>query len=329
MKAQQWFTHPVGLTVSAVLTTLLWGSATPFVKIGYAELHIEAHQTFEQWVFAGYRFTLAGLILVWFAWLMNRMQGDSNKSSQVRAPRKWFRVTRLALLQTFAQYVFFYIGLSLSTGMQGAVITGATSFFQMLIVRFMEKDERFTMNKSLGLILGFAGVAVVTFAQAGMNLELNMGDMFLIMSAFFGGFGNVLSRHESRDLPVIWLTGRQMLIGGIGLTVIGALKAGLFPFQWNALTLLLLGYMSVLSAVAFAMWNLIMKYNAVGKVSVFLFLIPVFGVFLSAMLLGEKLNLSIILALVLVVSGIFVVNRPSKRSRTSPSNTISTVTKSS
>ncbi|MGZ9585311.1 DMT family transporter [Paenibacillus marinisediminis] len=313
MKAQQWFTHPVGLTVSAVLSTLLWGSATPAVKIGYAELNIASNQTFEQWVFAGYRFTLAGIILVLFGWLMNKLSHQSDSSILASARLKWFRVTRLSLLQTFLQYICFYIGLSLSTGIQGAIITGSTSFFQMLVVRFMDKNERFTSNKTMGLILGFSGVAVVTIAQAGMNMELNIGDFFLILSAFFGGFGNVLSRHESRDLPVIWLTGRQMLLGGIGLTIVGSLRAGLFPFQWDSGTLLLLVYLSFLSAAAFTLWNLVMKYNSVGKVSMYLFLIPVFGVILSALLLDEQINQWTILSLVLVVAGIITVNRPSRK----------------
>lgn len=312
MKAQQWFTHPVGLTVSAVITTLLWGSAGPAIKIGYKQLNITSSDMFGQWVYAGYRFAIAGLMLGIVAWFMNR-RSQQVKGVRLSSGSVWYRVTRLALLQTFLQYICFYIGLSLSTGMQGAIITGSTSFFQMLVARFMERDERFTANKTLGLCLGFAGVAVVTVAQAGLNMELNAGDLFLILSAFFGGFGNVLSRHESRDLPVLWLTGRQMLLGGIGLFLIGALRAGVFPFVWDVSSFLLLMYLSFLSAAAFGLWNLIMKYNAVGKVSLFLFLIPVFGVFLSALLLGEQLNQWIIAALILVVAGIFTVNRPTTR----------------
>lgn len=308
MKAQQWFTHPVGLTVSAVITTLLWGSAGPAIKIGYNQLNITSSDMFSQWVYAGYRFILAGLMLGIIAWFMNR--GRKEEYSRLSNRSVWYRVTRLGMLQTFLQYICFYIGLSMSTGMQGAIITGSTSFFQMLVVRFMERDERFTANKTIGLCLGFAGVVVVTVAQAGLNMELNAGDLFLILSAFFGGFGNVLSRHESRDLPVLWLTGRQMLFGGIGLLIVGAIRAGLLPFTWDAGSLALLLYLSFLSAAAFGLWNLIMKYNAVGKVSLFLFLIPVFGVFLSALLLDEQLNQWIVAALILVVAGIVTVNRP-------------------
>ncbi|MCG7410541.1 DMT family transporter [Paenibacillus sp. ACRRX] len=318
MKAQQWFTHPVGLTVSAVMTTLLWGSAMPAVKIGYEKLQIATGQTFEQWVFAGYRFTLAGIMLVIFASVVERTVNKADRDGAETTEHKgttgttrltWFRVSRLAAVQTFMQYLCFYIGLSLSTGMQGAIISGATCFFQMVVARFIDKNEHFTRRKTVGLLLGFAGVAVVTLTQGGLHFRLGLGDICLILSALFGGLGNVLAKHESRDFPVLWLTGRQMLLGGIGLMIVGAVKAGITPFQWELQTLLLLAYLAFLSAAGFGLWNMIMKYNAVGKVSMYLFLIPVFGVFLSVMLLGEHFNVWTLAALLLVVAGILVVNR--------------------
>ncbi|WP_195575840.1 DMT family transporter [Paenibacillus sp. 1001270B_150601_E10] len=327
MKAEQWFTHPVGLTVSAIVSTLLWGSAMPAIKIGYSELHIQSSQMFEQWVFAGYRFTLAGLMLVLFALLLEKKSNAQEPHAAASAKplstgRKWFLVARLASIQTLLQYLFFYIGLSLSTGMQGAIITGATSFFQMLVARFMDRSECFSANKTSGLILGFAGVAIVTFTQGGFHMQLGIGDVCLILSAFCGGFGNVLAKHEAKQLPVLWLTGRQMLLGGIVLTIIGAAKVGIAPFAWDASSLLLLLYLAFLSAAGFGLWNLIMKYNSVGKVSMFLFLIPVFGVFLSVLLLGEQFNEWILLALMLVAVGILVVNRTPKhvkKSQAAPS----------
>lgn len=309
--AQKWFTHPVGMTVSAIIATLLWGSAMPAIKLGYEALKIGSDAAYEQWVFAGYRFALAGLMLILLTACMNRgTRADGVHYGQSR--RVGWRVTRLAVIQTFLQYIFFYIGLSLSTGMKGAIITGATSFFQMVIARMVDRSESFTFGKILGLGLGFAGVIIVTFSNTGGGgMSFGIGDVCLILSALFGAIGNVLARHESRDLPVLWLTGRQMALGGIGLILVGAWRAGFAPFQWDVSSLLLLLYLAFLSAAGFSLWNLIMKYNQVGKVSMFLFLIPLFGVLLSAWLLNESWNGGTLAALGLVVAGIIVVNRSS------------------
>lgn len=152
MKAQQWFTHPVGMTVSAVLATLLWGSAMPAIKIGYEELGIASQATHEQWVFAGYRFLLAGFMLMLFAACVNRAARLGNPTIPPKPRRTGWRVARLAVIQTFLQYLCFYIGLSLSTGMKGAIITGATCFFQMVVARLMDGNESFTPGKTLRLV---------------------------------------------------------------------------------------------------------------------------------------------------------------------------------
>ena len=57
-----------------------------------------------------------------------------------------------------------------------------------------------------------------------------------------------------------------------------------------------------------------MKYNKVGKVSMYMFFIPVFGVLLSSMILGEAIHSFVLLGLACVAAGIIVVNRtPAKQ----------------
>ena len=73
----------------------------------------------------------------------------------------------------------------------------------------------------------------------------------------------------------------------------------------------LLGYLALVSAVAYSLWGILLKYNPVSRVTVFGFMNPVFGVLLSALLLGETDQASGILgllSLLLVSVGIYVVN---------------------
>lgn len=78
----------------------------------------------------------------------------------------------------------------------------------------------------------------------------------------------------------------------------------------------LLMYLGVLSAVAYTLWGVLLKYNPVSRVTVFGFMNPVFGVILSAIFLGESgqaLTWNTLAALVLVCLGIYVVNREKKQ----------------
>ena len=73
---------------------------------------------------------------------------------------------------------------------------------------------------------------------------------------------------------------------------------------------MLLGYLALLSATAFTVWTMLLKYHPVGKVTVYMFLIPVFGSLLSAIVLQESVfTIRNLCALLLVCAGIATVNR--------------------
>ena len=75
----------------------------------------------------------------------------------------------------------------------------------------------------------------------------------------------------------------------------------------------LMVYMVLLSALAFGTWSALLKYNSIGKVTIFNFLIPVFGVVLSAIFLGENMFAwKNAVALVLVCAGIWLVTAESR-----------------
>jgi hypothetical protein len=72
----------------------------------------------------------------------------------------------------------------------------------------------------------------------------------------------------------------------------------------------LLVYMALLSSVSFAVWSMLLKHNPVGMIAAFNFLVPIFGVGLSAVFLGERvLHWSNLAALVMVSIGIWLVTR--------------------
>ena len=108
------------------------------------------------------------------------------------------------------------------------------------------------------------------------------------------------------------MTGYQLALGGVVLWALG-LGFGGKVRTLNLESGALLAYLAALSAVAFALWGVLLKYNKVSKVTVYNFLIPIFGAALSAIFLGESLwawkNLA---ALALVSLGIWWVTQPGK-----------------
>ena len=105
------------------------------------------------------------------------------------------------------------------------------------------------------------------------------------------------------------------MIGGAILFGIGTLMGGQLIFYSSACVMNLL-YMGFISAGAYTLWGVLLKYNPVSRVAILGFINPVMGVLLSALFLGEgseAFSLSGLLALLLVSAGIIIVNTSEKK----------------
>lgn len=286
------------LYMPAVLCTVLWGSAAPCIKKGYALFAIGADAPFSQLYFAGLRFALAGLLVLLTSRLMGRRIFPHRD--------EWKPVFWICLFQSAIQYVCYYIGLSATTGTKGAVLSGTQTFFALIFAHLALPNDKMDRRKVMGCICGFAGVLVL--GVGGLNGFHLQGDGLVLLSAVSAGAGALVSRIYTPGRDPMLLTGWQLLCGGLFLLALGWAGGG----QLGMVTpggLLLLAYLAVLSAAAFTIWTALLGRFPVGRVSLFCFLIPVFGTLLSALVLGEQiLTLRNVIALVLVSGGIAVAN---------------------
>ena len=293
-----------GVFALATLCCILWGSAYPAIKNGYALLHIAPSDIASQMLFAGWRFALAGVILLLVAAALKKpVLGLSVR--QVR------QVALLGLTQTAIQYVFFYVGLAHATGVKSSIMNATGVFFSVVLAHFIYANDRLGLRKLLGCVIGFLGVVVVNLGGGALGFDFSLlGEGFVIIAAFVLAAASIYGKRLSNDIDPMVMTAWQLFIGGVVLTGLGMAGGG----RLEALNLQssgLLLYMALLSSVAFAVWSLLLKHNPVGLIAAFNFLIPVFGVALSAIFLGESLlRWSYLAALVLVCVGIWLVTRP-------------------
>lgn len=282
---------------------LLWGSAYPAIKNGYAMFSIAAGDIPSKMLFAGYRFVFAGLVLLLLAVLTRRNVFVLNF-------RNFLSTSLLGLTQTSVQYVFFYIGLAYTTGVKSSIMNATGTFFSVLLAHFIYRYDRLNVNKVLGCLIGFAGVMAVNFSPDLLDFNFSLlGEGFVVIAAFILSAATIYGKRLSQTMDSVVLTGYQLSIGGLALVLAGYGTGGVltgFTLQSTAL----MAYMVLLSSASFALWTVLLKYNRVGLVTVFNFLIPVFGAVLSAIFLGESiLEWKNVLALFLVCGGIWLVTR--------------------
>ena len=292
--------------LGALLCCALWGSAFPCIKIGYRLFQIGASDTAAQILFAGCRFTLAGILAVLLGSIAARQFLFPGKEAAGR-------VLWLSLLQTVLQYVFFYIGLAHTSGVKASIIEAMNVFVAILVASVLFRQEKLTLKKLIGCAVGFLGVVIINLN--GMDLHLSLqGEGFIFFSTIAYAFSSVYLKRFSVKYNPVMLSGYQFITGGIIMMVIGFLMGGRIG-SISAPAVGLLIYLAMISAVAYSVWGILLKYNPVSRVTVFGFMNPVFGVLLSALLLGEgeqAAGFVSVISLVLVCIGIYVVNHEKK-----------------
>lgn len=299
------FKKPLVATLAALLCCGLWGSAFPCIKLGYEWLTIT--DTGSQLLFAGYRFFLAGIVTLLFSCILEH--------HFPRLPKNVIpAVLGQGLLQTTAQYVFFYIGLAHTTGSKSSILDATSTFFAILLAHFLLKNEPLTPRKLLGCLVGFGGVILVNL-QGGLGTSSSFslqGEGMVLLSAALYGLSSVTLKWITPKASPTAITAYQLLFGSAVLLLIGFLLGGSVT-GFTLKSILLLLYMAFLSAVAFSLWTTLLKYHPVGTISVYSFSIPVFGSLLSGLLLHEDIfSWMNLVALLLVSLGIILVNRVPK-----------------
>lgn len=291
------------VAILACFCCLLWGSAFPSIKIGYQLFHIDSADTGSQLLFAGYRFTLAGILVILAGSLLQRRFLIPSRDSVSR-------VIRLSLIQTVLQYVLFYIGLAHASGITSSIVEASNVFFAILVASCLFRLEPLDSRKLMGCLIGFMGVVLINVAGESLSLHMSLaGEGCILLSALSYAFSSVMIKRYSQLENPVTLSGYQFVCGGIILSAIGTCMGGKVT-GFGVFPVFLLLYLAFISATAYTIWGILLKYNPVGNVSIYGFMNPVCGVILSALLLNEKksFQLSTIAALLLVCAGIWIVN---------------------
>ncbi len=300
------FNQPVVIFIMASIACLLWGSAFPSVKISYEMLSIGNASSMVKLQFAGYRFFLAGLYLLVFVLYQKRA---------LHIPKGGMkRLIVLGLIQTTFQYLFFYVGLSNTSGIKGSIIISLGAFFSIILPHFYYHDDKLSTRKWLGLLIGFAGVVYINLAKGPITGGFRfVGEGMMILSAFTGSVASIYAKELSNEMDTLVMTCYQMLLGSTVMIVISSIALGGNAVPMTLEITPLFMHLALISSVGFGLWFVLLNHNPISKVSIYKFQVPIWGTILSAIFIpGESLSSAIVLGLICVSAGIFLVNSGNK-----------------
>ena len=302
-KLDQFFSIPAAAVLMAIVCNVLWGSAFPFIKLGYRLFSIDSGNTASIFCFAGVRFMLGSLLVLLGSTLLQSRMPTFPKG------KVFAECCVLGLWQTTTQYAFYYIAVAMLTGAFGGILNSTQSFLGVIFAHFLYgRADRMTPAKALGCGIGFAGVLIATLGNHGGGSVKGMA--FMLIASVIFALAGPWNKAVTQKVDSFTVSCLNLGVGGAALLVIGLVLGGsLHPQSFGAVPVLL--FLAFISGAGYVIWALLMKNNPVSRIAVFGLIIPIMNVLLSAILNGEPLfEWQYLAALVLVCGGIYLVNRP-------------------
>ena len=133
----------------------------------------------------------------------------------------------------------------------------------------------------------------------------------ILLNAFCGAIGGVITRVVSQKMNIMQATGLSMQLGGAIMIATGIIIGLNNPWTVRARGVLILLALITISAVCFAIYNELLAYHPISKVAIYNALIPVLGVIFASLILHERLRIQYFIAVAFVATGIYLVNRAS------------------
>lgn len=281
----------------------LYGSGFIFTQYGL--------QNSSPMAFLAIRFFIAFWILVCIAYLLNVPKPQTKQ--------EFFHIAVAGSLTvgTFSIGVF----MSISYGVSGA-LNALIIALQPIIVTFIASkflDESANKRVWLGLIIGFIGVAFVVVSKLDISYHSVVGVFWSIIGLLGLSFGSLYQKK--------YCTSMNLYSGGAIQTLSSTLLV--FPFlyfekihiSWNLDFVIALFYMAVgVSIGALSLLYVMIKKGEVSKVSSIFYLIPVSAAIVSYVLLGEKIQLSVVFGIITVLVGITLINKKNFKNKTENNN---------
>lgn len=284
------------LILAGITFAFLWASASAATKIG-----LSAVQPFVLFV---PRFFLASAIMLFISHVVLKKRLPQGK--------EWKQVAIYGLFNISLYLGIYVVGMTeVSAGLGALAAATSPVFISLMGTIWLRKPLRPVTILSLLLCLGGIGVAAWPLVEESYATPFGLGLVLLSMVTYSAG-AIYFSVRSWSDLHIFTINGWQTLFGGIFLLplMVGWYEPSLnhFNLTWLLATLWLVMPVSI---VAVLLWLILLKDNPI-KASFWLFLCPVFGFGISAALMGEPLSLYTLASVMLVVAGLYLVQRARK-----------------
>ena len=291
MKLKHW--------IAFLSLTLIWGTSFLWIKIAVREIDPVSLVAFRL------TFGLAGLA-VFFPIRKPRIPRDG---------RAWASLAALGLLSSAIPWVAISWAETTIDSALASVLNGTVPLFTIVIAHLFLHDDRITSERVMGLLLGFAGVVVLTQRPGGTTGSVVsggggfIGKGAMLLATLSYALGSVHARRNLRRVDALVQAFFSMAFSLVLVVAVAAFGKGIaIPVRTD--TWVSLVWLGVLGAgVASLVFYVLLHAVGPTRASLVTYTIPVVGVTLGVLVLNERLDWHLAVGLLLIVAGVWAVNR--------------------
>jgi drug/metabolite transporter (DMT)-like permease len=289
-----------GKVLAAYITLcLVWGSTFLAIRIGV--------RSFPPALFSGTRFLTAGLILLAFALALGR------RLPQRVAEWKTSAVVGILLL-TLGNGLVVAGSRFVESGTAAILVLGGALWMSLLDAVIPGSEARVTLSQLAGLIVGYAGTLLLNGSNlAALRRADWRGPLFFIGSNICWGLGTVYSKRHPTETRSEMNSAIQMMIGGLCLVVIGTVTG-----EWNGFDPTPAGWGAIVylmvfgSIIGYSCFLYVLRHTSPTITSTYYYVNTIVALLLGAAVLGERITVRTVAAVILVLGSVVWVQRSGK-----------------
>lgn len=203
------------------------------------------------------------------------------------------------------------------SGGLAAIIAALVPLFIAIFTIWLSKCKRISWMMIAGLVIGFGGVVTIFYDYlSDMKQPMFLtGVILAVISTLSWSYGTVYSSRQKPTIDILFSVGLQMLIAGIiTLTVCAITGKYVNPANIGVDSWLALSYLIVFgSLLAYSAYVFVVSKLPPTQVSVYAYINPIVAVLLGWLLLSEKMNWNMVFGTLITLTGVWLVNRESKK----------------
>lgn len=232
-----------------------------------------------------------------------------NKELRKLRKEEWFYILIAAVTGVFGHHLFLGVGLANTSASNAGLILGLVPLMTTLFATIFLKD-RLTLNKLLGILLGFSGVAFIVLNGNGELSSISKGDIYIFLSVVSQALSFIVIKIGTKTINSRLMTGAMLMIGSSFLFISSFIlePTGFSKLSFGTAGVWIVFALSAVLATALghSFYNKTIQYLGPGETAIFINLTPFFSLVGAFIFLGEKISLMQIVGFFFILFGVLL-----------------------